>query len=231
MRSPSCPPLLVLGLTALAATACNQQAPPGGTTSTCEEGEAPPEGSSYYPFVDGGSWTYLHAKSGDAPWSEQIEMHVDECLYRTQTVGDPNGSERLRWLDRKGSVIHRVRKLDVIPGGTEIEVTYDPGFPRFDEDLLALSPGESITHEYERTESVGGTETTEPRVQRYTLEASGLDVVVPAGTFSDVVLIRRTREPEVEHTLFWYAPEVGKIREEELATGHTEELTEYEVDP
>jgi hypothetical protein len=214
----------------LTAVGCNQQPPPG-PPSSCEEGAIPPEGSLHYPFVDGGSWTYLHERLGDAPWSETIEMHVDDCLYRTETVGDPNGSERLRWLDRKGSVIHRVRKLDVIPGGTEIEVVYEPGFPRFDDALLELNPGESITHEYERTERVAGTEDTEPRVQRYTLEATGLDVDVPAGSFSDVVRVRRTREPDVESTSFWYAPGVGKIREEELATGHVESLTEYEVDP
>lgn len=216
-------------LLGLASAGC-AQAPPPSAGSGCGEDESLPEGSVYYPLVDGARWQYLHAKLGDAPWSEEIEMHDDACQWRTETIGDPNGAERLRWLDREQTAIHRVRKLDVVPGGTEIEVTYDPGFPRFDDALLDLQPGESITHHYERTERVAGTESTDDRTQRYTLEATGLDVTVPAGSFSDCVSIRRTREPEGDVTLFWFAPGVGKVREEELASGHTEELAEYAVD-
>jgi hypothetical protein len=80
----------------------------------------------------------------------------------------------------------------------------------------------------------------QPRAHVYTVEDVSESVTVPAGTFRNCLRIRRERDltnPDLmgatdqaeQDKLFWFAPGVGKVREENSMTGMTEVLVDYEI--
>jgi hypothetical protein len=111
-------------------------------------------------------------------------------------------------------------------------VTYDPGFLRFSDAWVHAAAGATETREYQRTETPAGmaAKTPEPRAHVYTVESIAESVTVPAGIFRNCLRIRRERDlsnPAVvdvttqseQEKLFWFAPGVGKVREENLISG------------
>jgi hypothetical protein len=93
--------------------------------------------------------------------------------------------------------------------------------------------GYSEDRTYTRTEydAQGLNPIVDPRTQRFIVEAHGETITVPAGTFSDVIRVRRDRVgfTNDSNKQFWFAPGVGKIREYDLLTTDMEELTAYNV--
>ena len=93
-----------------------------------------------------------------------------------------------------------------------------------------------------RTEThPGEASKTRPRAHVYTVESTSETVTVPAGKFLDCLRVRRERDLEndaiveaditqdEQSKMFWFAPGVGKVREENLITGSREELIDYEL--
>ncbi len=66
------------------------------------------------------------------------------------------------------------------------------------------------------------------RSQTFTVEATSVEVTVPAGTF-DCIQILRERDDMTKIKRFWFAAGVGKIKEENTLTGKVEELEVYSV--
>ena len=63
---------------------------------------------------------------------------------------------------------------------------------------------------------------------KYTVVDTHVDIEVPAGKF-DSIEIERFNPDESETRRFWFAPGVGKVREEDTESGAVEELADFVV--
>jgi hypothetical protein len=83
------------------------------------------------------------------------------------------------------------------------------------------------------------TKDPQPRAHTFTVESITQTVKVPAGTFKNCLRVRRIRaldDPSIDDPmaqeeqdkLYWFAPGVGKIQEENVMTGTTEQLESYD---
>jgi hypothetical protein len=75
-----------------------------------------------------------------------------------------------------------------------------------------------------------------PRMHTYVVEAEGISVTVPAGEIDDCIRIHRSRVRaagqavmEGDEDLFWFCDGIGKVREEDMVSGQTEELVSCDV--
>lgn len=214
------------------ALGCNQSEPPG-----------PDSGSgsgSYFPLLDGSSYSYLHSKGG---WTEVVEtLEADDGMFESHQSGDPDGATSVSLLEVAGGDVYRVAEDTFLDGELDYSVEYDPGFLRFSDDWLdaELNEGETLT--YQRTETKAGDDPKDPqpRAHTFTVESVSDTVTVPAGTFHDCLRVRRQRalddpsiddptSQEEQDKLYWFAPGVGKVREENTITGSTEVLVVYEL--
>jgi hypothetical protein len=243
---------------------------------------------SYYPFVDGARYRYLHSKGG---WVETVtiaavrgERDTFEQTQSPNTMGESGTSMLVR---RSGEVL-RVSEEQFLDDVLTFSIEYDPGFLRFADSWAEERVGFSETRSYERTETKAGgaPKAPQPREHVFSVEEVGETVTVPAGTFRNCVVIRRERvvmagggggaggplggagafadedagvdgqagsgatggsggssasggssgsagssaaAQDDQRKLFWFAPGVGKVREENLDTRSTEELIDYQM--
>lgn len=228
----SCWTLLLL---AKALAACGQDPPP-----------APVEKGEYHPLVAGAMWRYAHDD-----WTETVtlERTIRSGEPAFLMSGSPNPKDRLRSdavLTKVGGRVARVSKEEyLISAGTaeatlQSSITYGVGFTRFNEDWADQSVGYTETPEYVRVETRPGAQPRPAQQRRHTFEIVSLsaEVVTAAGTFN-CMQVRRTKDWEAEADgidasdaqtkLFWFAPGVGKVREENEETGSFESLIEFEI--
>jgi len=216
--------------------------PPGvaPTPPTPPSGDAI-EGTLHFPMADGATWVYEHA-GGDTPWTETVTMtaveHEGGPAMETIDTAGPSGSHSVSVFVQDGDAVRRVYKEIITGQFLESAVTYDPGFTRFDERWIDEGEGFSERLEYDRVEVDGqGTVLRDGvRAHTFTLEALGVEVTVPAGTFTDCAKVRRERERDVADPIaedddknFWFCPGIGKVRQEDPLTGKTEELASCDV--
>jgi hypothetical protein len=213
-------------------------ATPSGATGT----DADPE--SFYPLVDGARWTYRHT-GGEMPWNEEVTLtevtyEGDNAFVLSDSPG-PSGVDSDDVLRKIGTAVLRVHKdeADQDMGGVLVaSVDYDPGFTRFDYAWVQAELGFSETLSYQRTEhdAQGTLVSDQPREHKFTVEAFGERVSVPAGDFEDCMRIRRVRvraagevpaEGDVMH--FSVCPGIGKTQELDEVSGKMEELTGCDV--
>lgn len=232
-----------------------------------------PEASAvgYYPLVDGAKWTYVHKPASgegdlsvcdapDACWNETITLEETEYEAEADDAGSPGPSAAFQLedddnapdmtstvaiLSRIGTMAVRLHKIDKKNGVPVEEVSYDPGFPRFDDAWLELEDGTIVDTEYARTStdlttSGDGAMRTDVRMQQYEVEARE-DVTVPAGTFRNCLKVRRLRlasdvdagggvGTDEKEKRFWFCDGVGKVREDNLNTkGNQEVLLSCEI--
>lgn len=215
-------------------TGCDQSDPPDNSDRAIPD--------DYYPLVDGATWTYLHSNKGG--WTETVTMWRstnDEDAFITSDTPNPDGQSSESSLVMDGTSVYRLDKIVYQDGEPQFSVEYDPGFLRFDADWLDKEIGYVDTREYKRKETDKGESPKDPRDREHTfIVQSKSDKITVAGeTFRNCVRIKRDKESVLDETgsiqsdeqekLFWFAPHVGKIREENLTTGNNEELLEYDV--
>ncbi|MBL4686809.1 MAG: hypothetical protein JKY37_19585 [Nannocystaceae bacterium] len=231
-------------------SACGQETPPGtdgtSTSPSTETGDpvATSTGSaddtsvmmggeydSYYPLIDGASWTYVATNSmGQATGTEIVDAVATEWDGKTGVVltDNPNGNGEFTQstIVRDGTIAYRVHKVVGTQTQPNLIVDYTPGFTRFDDAWTDVGvKGERV---YVRVESDGDglNPDTEDRGHTYEVTAVDEEVTVAAGTFSCIV-VERTRTTGAtagERVVFWYAKGVGKVREERPADNRIEEL-------
>ncbi len=224
--------LIVVMIAAIAA--CDQSEPPDDLDTAVSE--------DYYPLVDGATWTYWH--SSNSGWEESVMMsrsESDEDTYMTTDTPNPDGLRNESTLVTKGTSVLRVAKTAYVNDQPQFSVVYDPGFLRFDAAWLDKEVTFEDTREYTRTETDIGQSPDDPRDRQHTfvVQAKNETITVAGETFRNCVRIKRKRESVLDETgsilsdiqekYFWFAPHVGKIREENLTTGSFEELISYEI--
>ncbi|HEY6724617.1 MAG TPA: hypothetical protein VI197_11315 [Polyangiaceae bacterium] len=216
-------PLLVL------LTACGDADPPDTN---------PRPDADYYPMRDGSVSVYRHSNKGG--WDETVTLTaLDDDGDRFSEIDSPSPdgerSESVLEVDAAGRV-WRVEKQDFVDDELDISVEYDPGFIRFDPAWLELQTNESVRMEYQRTETAAGDTPDPTRDRAHVYTSQGFESVTVLGrSYRDCLVILRQRDyentqgnTEDEEKLFYFAPDVGKVLEVNLESGHTEELVEEE---
>lgn len=181
------------------------------------------------------------------PWDEIATMRSatfeDEPAFILEDEEDAQGERSSSTMLIDGTRILRVYKEVKVADQLAFRTTYDPGFLRYDE-AWADSDGQAEELTYDSlqicvmassaSKCAAGAMRMEKTTHSFRVLSQSMSVTVPAGTF-DTVQIERTNlgDPEIqgddEVKQFWYARGVGKVREEDMQTGATEELSSYEI--
>jgi hypothetical protein len=241
----------------LALLGCNQPPPPGSddgdsesadesTTDTAttatdtgesETGTDTDGGDdSICPVVDGAQWSYVvKSTSGqvlDMDNSSLMETTWDG-MQAWNLVDEPNanGNSSTSVLVKNGTEVFRVHREETDQVGTTAILDYDPGFLRCSEDWTTVGMMEELL--YDRTEYDANGQNPIVEARGHTFEVLAIDeqVTVPAGTF-DCVKIERVRTVGAEAgalAWFWFAPGVGKVREERPVEMEIEELVSVSI--
>jgi hypothetical protein len=233
----------------LALLGCNQPPPPGAEDDSetgedasendmgeSETGDTGEEGS-LYPLVDGAEWSYVVKST-----SGQILGMDNTSLSETTWDGMPafaltdepnvNGNWSVSTLVRDGDAVFRVHREEMNETtGTTAILDYTPGFMRASDAWDTVGFMEEIL--YDRTEYDANGQNPMVEARGHTFEVLALDeeVTVPAGTFN-CVKIERVRTIGAESgalAVFWYAPGVGKVREERPVEMEIEELVSVSI--
>jgi hypothetical protein len=221
-------------LVACCAGACGQ-ADPQDATDVADD---------YYPLVAGATWTYWHSSRGG--WEEVVTLeeteHEGSPAFEMTDTPNPDGRTTDSILVRDGSAVLRVYKDQFLNGAPELSVVYDPGFVRFDDAWLEEAIPFEETRTYQRTETDAGqqSQATTDRGHVFLVESLSETVEAEGRTFRNCVRVRRERIPGAtsgptagtqgeEDNIYWYAPGVGKVYEENLTTGNTEVLIDYRI--
>jgi hypothetical protein len=217
-------------------------------TGACEQSD--PEGTSddYFPLAEGATWTYFHSSKGG--WEETITVKKGEESgeFVFKDTENPDGESARITIVRDGSRAMRIGKEQYADGELIFTVVYDPGFVRFDDDWLEKKPPYEKRLAYQRTETDVGQDPkpTRDRGHIYTVESLTETVKVEGQTFRNCVRVRSQRDyegtpaaadagvsdPPVQEDqtkLYWFAPGVGKVKEQNLETDNTEVLVEYDI--
>jgi hypothetical protein len=209
-----------------------------------DAGSAPAGGSvdSHFPLADGARWTYHHENPNkQAPWDENDTTAATTDCYGKPTFilmdqEDAQGEQTSSTLVADGSGVYRVYKEVAVGGMTALKVNYDPAFLRYDESWMSEGTTVTLVDEWKQTcvfsstaaKCGPGAVVPGQTTHIFTVLSMSTQVTVAAGTF-DAIEIERVNPDAHETKHFWFAAGVGKVREEDVESGGTEELTDYDI--
>jgi hypothetical protein len=240
----SCAWLLALPLALLG---CNQPPPPGSDDGdsestagdTMSEGESETgdtggEEGSLYPLVDGAEWVYVvKTTSGQILGMDVTALSETtwEGMQAFALTDEPNanGISSVSTLIR--DAVFRVHREEMDQTGTTAILDYTPGFMRASDAWTTVGFMEEILYDRTEYDANGQNPVVEARGHTYEVLAINEEVTVPAGTF-DCVKVERVRTVGTESgalAVFWYAPGVGKVREERPVEMEIEELVSVSI--
>jgi hypothetical protein len=192
------------------------------------------------PWQVGNSWTYRITKNGsvsekttvvgdeemiggDGPNAELLANHVTTdkgAADHTESWQAPSATDPFR------IVRYREQAFSASTGKLSSETYYEPEKLHVDGTPQHTVAGATWLEEYTETQlDVGLPPTTHDVSERWTVIAEDETLKVPAGTFDDVIHLRKVGNSSKD---YWYRRGVGKLKE----TGtQTEELTDYTLVP
>jgi hypothetical protein len=195
---------------------------------------------SRFPLVDGASWTYRHTSLTKQPWNEVASMsktiYDGKPAFILEDEEDAEGAQTRSTLVVQGKGVFRAFREVRVGGALALQVKYDPAFLRFDEAWTKVGQNETLDDDWTQmcimasvaSKCAPGAVQTGKTTHTYTVAATHVEIEVPAGKF-DTIEIERFNPDESETRRFWFAPGVGKVREEDAESGAVEELAEYHV--
>lgn len=217
----------------------------GGTGGAAEGGSggsgAPPVEGTLLPWVVGNTWTYEVTEAGvvsekvttieaeepvggSGPFADVMAFHV------ITTKGTNGNDETQSWQgpddgDFNRIVRYREQSFSASTGDLQMEEHWEPAKLHIDGTPERSVAGATWLEEYDETKlEVGLPAATHLARDRWTVLADDVTLTVPAGTFENVIHLRKVGSSSKE---YWYARGVGKLKE----TGtQTEELVEYQVE-
>jgi hypothetical protein len=191
-----------------------------------------PLAERYLPMIVGASWTYDTSDQGGPVVRKATTIQALEDVgdrkkgtlafrIRTEKV---NGYV-VSWQEDRCTEItrHREQSFDAA-GALQSDQFYVPGKLRIDEVAAHVALGARWTTEYTEVEVSPSTGTTTVSKQEtWLVDATAETVTVPAGTFTALKLRKMTSGQADKR--YWFAPGVGKVKEEgeqvELLTAYT----------
>lgn len=210
----------------------------GGDTGETTDPIDPPDDPTlsapeeYFPLAAGSRWSYHHVHRTRGEWLEEVTMSETtfdgEFAYLVEDSPDLNGEISVQTWQQLGTEITRVYREQKRSNVVLLEVSYDPGFLRFDTAWNA--PGVVTRNTYRRAETKPDGSTSQAiREQVFTVLSIDASVSVEAGDFENCLLVERVRSDNGDRTQFWYARGVGKVREEDPVSRNFEELVDYSI--
>jgi hypothetical protein len=209
----------------------------GGTED--EDGGGVPA-ADFYPVTNGSHWVYRH--NGGTPWDEKVDLtttkYKGHSAYLLQDSAGPSGTHGKTILSRQGDRILRIHRDEYDGDDLTTSTDYDPGFVRFSYAWPRAKVGsvETLSYTREERDALGEVTADGNRSHTYTIKSHDAAVSVPAGDFEDCLEVVRSRvrmpgqsAGEGDEDAFWFCPGVGKVREQDLLTGETEELVSCDV--
>lgn len=188
------------------------------------------------PMVDGASWSYVITNSGG-----QVLGMDDTSFVATTVEGqaafdqvdepDAQGDASVSTLIQQGDEVFRVHRVESTNGATTGTFDYDPGFLRCSNAWTDVGPAQEYFYDRTASDANGQNPMTEPRGHTFEVVAVGEMVTVPAGTF-ETIKVERIRTVGTEAgalVWFWFAPGVGKVREERPIEMEIEELVSVSI--
>ena len=130
-----------------------------------------------------------------------------------------------------GTHVRRVHREEMDQVSTTAIIDYDPGFLRCSEDWTVVGMPEEFLYDRTAYDGNGQNPVVEARGHTFEVLAIGEQITVPAGTF-DCVKVERVRTVGAESgalVWFWFAPGVGKVREERPIEMEIEELASVSI--
>lgn len=225
--------LLSFGL-CLASVACGSDPPP--------DTEPNPEALDYYPLVDGRELVYFHDGSGG--WDETITVTQNaDGTFLEKDTPNPSGvrTETVLMKDAAGRII-RTHQEEYASDVLDFSVDYSGGtyggFLRYDPAWASMEVGETVTVDYDRTETPAGGAAEPSRARSHIFTRFEMETVTLASsgeTFQDCLKIQRARNyvdtlgmVEDQTKMFWFAAGVGKVFEQTVTGGSgSEQLIQY----
>jgi hypothetical protein len=191
---------------------------------------------SLYPLADGAQWTYVVKTTGGQILGMDVTQSNEfiwEGKQAWELVDEPDneGEWNSSVLGRDGDLVMRVHRKEMDNFGTTAIIDYDPGFVRVDDAWTMVGPPQEFLYERTAYDGEGLNPVVEARGHTFQVLALDEQVTVPAGTF-DCVKVERKRTLGAEAgelVWFWYAPGVGKIREERPIEMEVEELMSVSI--
>jgi hypothetical protein len=191
---------------------------------------------SLYPLVDGATWSYVVKNtSGQILDMDVSQMHEttweDGPAWELVDEPDDDGEWNFSILIRDGDLVHRVHREDMNDFGVMEIVDYDPGFLRASDAWTEVGPPQEFLYDRTAYDKNGQNPIVEARGHTFQVLAIDEEVTVPAGTFNCVKVERvRTKGNEAGALAwYWYAPGVGKVREENPIEMEVEELVSVSI--
>lgn len=191
---------------------------------------------SLYPLVDGARWTYVITNTlGQVVGMETID--ASETVWAGarawELVDSPNnnGNWSVSTIIRDGDLALRVHRDEMGLAGITAVIDYSPGFARASDAWTAVGFMEELSYDRTAYDADGQNPVLEARSHTYEVLAVDESVTVPAGTF-DCVKIERVRTLGTEAgalAWFWFAPGIGKVREERPVEMEIEELASVSI--
>jgi hypothetical protein len=241
---------LIASTLALSLLGCNQPPPPGsddsetstdgsetstdGSETESDTGDDPQQ--SLYPLVDGARWTYVTTTTGGQVLGMDI-VDLQESTWNGmqawELIDSPNvnGNWDVSTLISDGDLVLRVHREEHDSVGLTAILDYDPGFLRASEAWTEVGIMEEFLYERTAYDANGQNPMVEPRGHTFEVLALDEEVTVPAGTFN-CVKVERVRTVGFEAgtlAIFWFAPGVGKVREERPLEMEVEELISVSI--
>ena len=211
---------VMLGVALATVPACDSETGDDALTSTNEAG-------TLFPLTVGATWNYRTLVAGVESSTKTISIaahptDLAAVLYSDEE--DDEGERSISTLSRAGTNIYRTHKDVMVAGVVSESVDYDPGFTRVDDAWTKAAVGSSETRMYRRTT----TKNTTPalRTHIFRIIEQNVMVTVPAGSFvcTGVERVRLDGATQEDLTRMWFAPGIGKVRQEKPESGKVEEL-------
>lgn len=187
----------------------------------------------HLPLIVGAEWSYDTSDRGGPTVNKATKVEALEDVgdrkqgttaFRIRT--EKNAGHVVSWQqDLCTSIVrHREQSFDAA-GVLQSDQFYVPGKLRIDETAPHLTLGAQWTAEYTEVEidPVKGTQTVS-KAETWIVESTAETVTVPAGTFTCLKL-RKTTSGQADKR-YWFAPGVGKVKEE---GEQVELLTSYAI--
>lgn len=251
--APRLAPRLASIVPALVLLACEQPAPPGSdeadTSDTGTDASTDPSAESgtgdtttapgddpLCPMVDGATWSYVVTNTGGQVLGMDNTSFVATSVDGQQGFdqvdeADAQGEASVSTLIQQGDEVFRVHRVETTNGTTTASYDYDPGFLRCSNAWTEVGPAQEYVYDRTAYDAMGLNPMTEPRGHTFEVVAVGEMVTVPAGTF-ETIKVERIRTVGTEAgalAWFWFAPGVGKVREERPIEMEIEELVSVSI--
>jgi len=209
--------------------------------------------ADYFPLATGNVWEYVETYDDTTKPAENTRHEVSGL----ETIQDFDGNDvevwvianhpnvetdevRVYYTADDGTVLRRIRQTVDGDGDGSIDKQQDyvPGITKM--DRAHLNTGDKWNDSLMRHTTYPSDSTAQQSSSQVLYESTVVSiretVTVPAGTFDNCIKVERVNVADgadQETKIYWFAPGVGKIKEQtvgDLDTGKVEELTAYSVD-